>query len=89
MFLDLDGDRAQGSGEPAGVTDASGAFSVAINEVTPLLRLCQQIKTTHGENFITRMLFRAIRTDLIFSTALGKILKLPQLFAEFARVKLT
>ena len=37
MFLDLDGDRAQGSGEPSGVTDASGAFSIAINEVTPLL----------------------------------------------------
>ena len=36
VFLDLDGDRAQGSGEPSGVTSASGAFSIAINEVTPL-----------------------------------------------------
>ena len=33
VFLDLNGNLAQDSGEPSGVTDAAGHFSIALNEV--------------------------------------------------------
>ena len=34
MFLDLNGNLAQDSGEPSGVTDAAGHFSIALGEVS-------------------------------------------------------